>query len=1028
MIRGHGITGVCQVRRILIAIFTMLCLSPALFAGVARADSTVTVGFDDLASGSTVTTQYEASDALYFQGSPTGGQDGVTPTVVANHAAHSAPNAALINCIGCGELAGPADARGFLDEYATAVSVYVGELDNAPDWEPPAGDTAEVELKAYGGGGNQIGSTATTTVTVGQPFVQLSVSDPSDQGTIAYFDVTQAYVNASDHPKPVGIDDIALTRPSTPPPPSFTLDSDGNGIDVTQGLSSGTAALTLHRANGSDGPVALSVSGLPAGTTSSFSEDPLTGTDSGSTLSLTAASTTAAGYYNVTVTATPLDAGAGSAARAVTIPLQVIANCTMYLDTSYIAVRSDTCMTQLPDGTYEVYNQPVEVNGLVLQPLTTTGAGSDLNFDLTNSKITGVGQWKVTIPDGPSGTEDFGLWVGTINWSLAPPSQSVQPNWTSGDPITVVDADNSVKNLLVEGLPIGHTKIDFTAAGGANVTPTLTLGFWPFSYLGGLTAAPTIATNNSTGPQWSATEIKLGNVQAFGFGLKNVDLKVVSDDTWQGTATLVLPTPNQFGFTVGIGLKNGGLDYLAGGVTGLNISIADGVFLQSITLSGGGSGIPWTGMVGLTAGPQVAGRAAITINGSVSYTPGNLWVLEAMGNAKLGGRFDLGNADVKYISNGTVMVKGSADWNAVLAKLTGSISGWVEGSQAFDFEGGLQACVDVWVGSLCAGANSLVSNIGIAACVDLDVISGGIGYYWGGSFSAFSGCDLGPWRPTLSAVTALASGRSRKLTLPAGLPSVVFELDSPFGPPGVRVRGPGGVSITGTREHPNVHRGNALVLVTKTGATYVVVKHPAAGTWTLTNAGPVLVRQIREAYGLPKPSVHAQVSGRGQARTLTWRLRPLPGQKVEFAEYGTDVRHLITTTAKASGKVRFTPQTGPAGRRRIVAIVEQYGLPRATVDLGSFRAPGPPRPGKVTHLKLTRRGSSLRVSWKQPKPPFRHAVYADLSDGRELLLIVGPKATSATFPDVPATVGATVRVTGLTGSGGKGPTVTGKLD
>ena len=65
------------------------------------------------------------------------------------------PNAALINCIGCGELAAPADARGFLDEYATAVSVYVGELDNAPDWEPPPGDTSEVALKAYGADGTR---------------------------------------------------------------------------------------------------------------------------------------------------------------------------------------------------------------------------------------------------------------------------------------------------------------------------------------------------------------------------------------------------------------------------------------------------------------------------------------------------------------------------------------------------------------------------------------------------------------------------------------------------------------------------------------------------------------------------------------------------------------------------------------------------------------------------------------------------------------------------------------------------------
>ena len=188
------------------------------------------------------------------------------------------------------------------------------------------------------------------------------------------------------------------------------------------------------------------------------------------------------------------------------------------------------------------------------------------------------------------------------------------------------------------------------------------------------------------------------------------------------------------------------------------------------------------------------------------------------------------------------------------------------------------------------------------------------------------------------------------------------------------------------------------------------------------------IRQIREAYGLPKPVVHAHVSGRGRARTLSWQLRPIPGQKVQFAEYGTDVRHLITTTAKATGKVRFTPQTGPAGHRRIVAIVEQNGLPRATLNVASFRAPGPPRPTKVTYLKLTRRGTSLRVSWKKPKQPFRHGVYADLSDGRELLIIVGPKATSAIFTDVPATVAATVRVTGLTPSGGKGPTVAAKLE
>ena len=107
------------MRRFRVAIIVGLCLSPALLSGVARADTTTTVTFDDLANGSTVTNQYESADGLYFQGGPVGGLDGVTPTIVANSHAPTQPNAALINCIGCGELAGPADARGFLDEYAT---------------------------------------------------------------------------------------------------------------------------------------------------------------------------------------------------------------------------------------------------------------------------------------------------------------------------------------------------------------------------------------------------------------------------------------------------------------------------------------------------------------------------------------------------------------------------------------------------------------------------------------------------------------------------------------------------------------------------------------------------------------------------------------------------------------------------------------------------------------------------------------------------------------------------------------------
>ena len=79
----------------------------------------------------------------------------------------------------------------------------------------------------------------------------------------------------------------------------------------------------------------------------------------------------------------------------------------------------------------------------------------------------------MTIPGGPNDT-DFGLWEGTINWSLQPPTQA-----TRRTGIGRTDYRRQCRqlgyDLLVEGLPVGHTQIDFTAAGGADVTPTLTL-------------------------------------------------------------------------------------------------------------------------------------------------------------------------------------------------------------------------------------------------------------------------------------------------------------------------------------------------------------------------------------------------------------------------------------------------------------------------------------------------------------------------------------------------------------------------
>jgi hypothetical protein len=79
-----------------------------------------------------------------------------------------------------------------------------------------------------------------------------------------------------------------------------------------------------------------------------------------------------------------------------------------------------------------------------------------------------------------------------------------------------------------------------------------------------------------------------------------------------------------------------------------------------------------------------------------------------------------------------------------------------------------------------------------------------------------------------------------------------------------------------------------------------------------------------------------------------------------------------------------------------------------------------PKPTRVRHLKLTRRGSALTVSWRTPGS-FRHAVYLAVADGRRLLAFAAAGKRTVTFAAIPATVGATATVTGLTRGNAKGP-------
>ena len=100
-------------------------------------------------------------------------------------------------------------------------------------------------------------------------------------------------------------------------------------------------------------------------------------------------------------------------------------------------------------------------------------------------------------------------------------------------------------------------------------------------------------------------------------------------------------------------------------------------------------------------------------------------------------------------------------------------------------------------------------------------------------------------------------------------------------------------------------------------------------------SSPSSTRPSASAHGLPDPRVVASVRRAGRSARLSWTLRAIPGQSVQFVEEASNVRRVITTTNRARGSKRFRPAPG-VRRRQIVAYVEQDGVARKRIPLRRF--------------------------------------------------------------------------------------------
>ena len=713
--------------------------------------------------------------------------------------------------------------------------------------------------------------------------------------------------------------------------------------------------------------------------------------------------------------------------------------------------------------------RPVTLNGLELVP----AAGKLIVIDLprgSNSAPPHVSSLGASVYAAAPGG-DVRLATGRLSWRLA----------ASGD-LQGFELASSAKlnGLRITGMP-SPPKLE---AGG-----TSRLGFFvalPAQFGGSTSDEPiTLRPGTAVAAAAGALDFEVGNASIGPIGLKRLHVSFDGDDLWEIEASIGLPEPVALGIDGDAGIRDGEFEH-AGAELDFpmpGVGPFGPVMLQSIRfrvevepeqsecvpkvgveyvdqrkilhdITGHWYDVPnfeidhgvptfaVCGGVRLTAGPQVAGVSAISLDaglGFASYAD-RPSVFRAFGNVSLV-EIPVADATFEVHENGYTRMNAKLDYSIPdLASIRGMVL-FEMLAPKFNAIAYVDACLDFvdW----CAGARGIVSSKGLAVCLKIDVIfddwTPGFGYRWGDTFPTlyFSGCDIGEYKEQISsplvdhvetvpaqaraAAAAAPSPSSRKtIVLPAGLPGAAIVAKGDGAPPKITLVGPNGERVSTPDGLQPVQRKPFLLLKDpRANLTQIAVGKPAGGAWkVIVQPGSAPVVSLKSAQGLERPRIRARVTGTGQRRVLAYRVARVEGQSVEFLERGPSAGGRIGRGRGERGRLRFHPAGGVAERREIVALVKQDGRVRDEFVVARYAAPRAPQPARPKRLRIRRRGQALRVTWRAARPAEAHDVRVTLSDGRRLRLRT--RRSQLAVPRVGRHVRGSVTVRGVLAGGRPG--------
>ncbi len=712
----------------------------------------------------------------------------------------------------------------------------------------------------------------------------------------------------------------------------------------------------------------------------------------------------------------------------------------------------------------------VTINGLSLTgPITQTVTLGATTLTLSDGFSLALGDIPLTVAGSAA-----------LTFSYTDSSACSTPGASACDSVLTVIPDPSTAFFgfpMLGSVTITANGPDATSEPGGATVSVAALGL-P-ALFGGVTAQGS-ASVDGTGAV-SDVSAQLGDSTIGPLSLPEISFSyTAATNTWTANADLMFPLA-KYGVSGSVTVSNGKLTALSAAYSGPGIPLGDtGLELNAVNVSATFDPFSLGGGVGIGLGPQVLGTSLLegNVNLLVAYDssqqlnglpgipdgytlPDVPVTITVSGNLQLLGFITLAQAQASiYAIPGDPLVTATAQFGQPLLASCPTILG---GGQ-FGFDSQINIAGDATtsdfnlVGSgsdlvyLCGlgdfgvqGATA-ISNVGFDICASIPRV-GVLGY--GVDWSSFSSlptdpskllsglqlyssgtCDVSPYEATIplppGIARAAAAGVTTKLAtlrVPRGLPFDVLRFRGRGGAPMIALRGPHGLSFSmrpgaGSLES---RRGYLVIPDPYNDTTYVELSRPAAGDYRLSAVGgSAPVTHVSYSAGLPAPSIHARVTGRGAWRILRWSARARPAQRLVFREVGAGGDRLLLSTTRTRGRLRYRLRPGLRGRRSVIVQVLESGKLQRVVHVAGYRGPLIRRPARPLKVSARRTRGRVTIRWRQPgQHPQRWLVLVTQRNGARILHAV-PRPRLL-LRGRTATLAVRALVTAVNALGQKGP-------